>query len=179
MSDLIDALTKGLTGRAQPDTAGMLRDLIAGAGKGGRGSAAGAARLIGVPDTTVYRWRNFFEDRPRGVKQRPSKDHQGAIVRAWRRMHLSADKERRIRSLGLVLVIEGSAGISTMRQQKMHVGRTGQNGGFPEEVIDELLDRWLAGEDDAAQEVIEESIDEYYVAGMTIESVDEIYFEEG
>lgn len=178
MSDLIDALTKGLTGRAQPDTAGMLRDLIAGAGKRGRPSAAGAARLIGVPDTTVYRWRNFFDNKPRGVKQQPSAPHRKAIVAAWRRMHLPESKERRIRDKGLTMVIEGSAGISTMRQQKMHAGRTGQEGGFPEEVMGEILDQWLAGDDEAAEETIRDAIDDFYVAGMVIESVDNIDFEE-
>jgi hypothetical protein len=135
--------------------------------------------LVGVADTTLYRWRNYFEGRARGVKQPPSAAHQLTIVAAWRRMHLGSVKERRIRDKGLTMVIVGTAGISVNRQQKMHVGRTGQNGGFPEEVMGELLDAWLAGDDDAAQEVIEDAINEYYVAGMTIETTDSIDFEEG
>lgn len=179
MSELVDAITASLTRRPVINEESSLADILAELVHVA-GTAAGAARLLGVAPTTFYRWRNFATNKPRGVKQNPligAKAHsKRAMVAAIRRAALKPEVERAIRDKRRTLKIKGTVWVSN----RPRPGRTVEVGPYlPPDEIGAFLDYWLAGDDAAAEETLMEAIAVYYVEGMNFEQIDWAEFSEG
>jgi len=175
---IVDAITETLTRRAllneDSSLAHILDELVYVAG-----TAAGAARLMGVANTTFYRWRNFANNKPRGIKQNPlvgAKAHtKRAMVAVIRRAQLKPAVEQAIRAKRATLKIKGRVRVSnTHRTRTIEVGPY-----LPAEEIGAFLDLWLAGDDGAAEETLLEAISIYYVEGMDLDVIDWAEFSEG
>ncbi|HZR54599.1 MAG TPA: helix-turn-helix domain-containing protein [Streptosporangiaceae bacterium] len=172
-SDFSEALSLSLTGRRHVDEdssyAELLADLAAAAG-----SKAAAARALGVSPTTFYRWVSGRSSRPGRPAQRPSVP-KATIVKAIRARQLSPDLAQRIRDKRATIKIKGYFIVSSdsrKHPRTIHCGRD-----FPASVQGEILDAWLDGNDELAEQITFDAIGEYYVEGMDIDGIVSIEWE--
>lgn len=178
MSDLVDAITATLTRRPVINEGSSLADILAELVHAA-GTAAGAARMMGVASTTFYRWRNFATGKQQGIKQNPERGKnphtKRAMVAAIRRAALKPEVERAIRDKRRTLKIAGLIKVSNgTRRRTIEVGPY-----LPASEVGAFLDYWLAGDDDAAEETLMEAIAVYYVEGMDFEQIDWAEFSAG
>lgn len=158
MPELIDAMGAALTGRDEPDVGlsfGRLIDRLADAA----GSAAAAARLIGVSPTTFYRWR-------RG-RQQPKVGSE-IVRKELRKREVKPGLVADIKAKHKTLWIVGTVTVSndTRPNRKCNVGKD-----IPKQTMSKILNRWFSGDDVGANRMLWNAIDKHYVEGIDIEQI--------
>jgi len=161
-SELLEGMYRALTGRRHTDErtpfGELLADLVDMAGSG-----RAAAALLGISPTTLYRWR--------AGRQRP-KMGRGVLARAIRRGRLSRALEAAVRRKERTLRITGWITISRDRRARtINVGMH-----FPTRTIGNILNAWLAADDDRADRLLWSAIDRYYVQDLEIDEIEGVEF---
>ena len=170
MSELTDAMGTGITGRPtvteDSSLSAIMGELVRTAG-----SAAGAARLLGVSPTTFYRWRNAAAEKERGIRQQP-KLGKRAMVTALRNAQTPPGRRRELIRGDKRMVIKATVIVSNdERDRTIHVGSE-----IPPQKMGNVIRSWLAGDDDRADRLLDRHIDENYVEGMRIAAVHDVEF---
>lgn len=170
------ALSAGLTGRGHIDADSSYPELL-GALSAAAGSKAAAARALGVSPTTFYRWTSGRSSRPGGRPQQPKVAKSVIVAAARARQLANAGIEQDIRSGALRMRIRGLVIVSgddrNGRPRTIHPGRD-----FPPRVQGAILDAWLKGDDDHAEDTTFAAIERYYVPGMDIDEVHTVEWEQ-
>lgn len=163
MSDLTDAIGTAITG-AEPVTVDDSLGTILGALVKAAGSAAGAARTLGVSPTTFYRWRNAASGKSAGVHQNPKLSKQ-AMVSALRHIQAPPSTMKPLIRGEQRLVLDATCQVSSEppRRRRLSVGRE-----IPPRKFANVLRAWLAGDDARADRLMLRHMAENYVEGMTI-----------
>lgn len=183
MPELADALYKGITGgRSRAIDAKPLAARVAAIEKRA-GSRSAAAKLIGVSPETLRRWLKGG--------QTPTGKNAAKLDAAGRRAVLSARREEQLRKQKALstgkknprgktiinrhrMVIKGTIRVSGDERddRKIDVGEY-----LPAEVVGNVLDAWLSGDDARAVDLLTTGIHEHYVAGMELVQVNTLKFE--
>jgi DNA-binding transcriptional regulator YdaS (Cro superfamily) len=161
MSDFMGQVYEGLTNRSVVDDDTPFVELL------GRlvriaGSGKKAAALIGVSDTTFYRWR--------AGRQTP-KTGAGTLVRAVRRAELPRGVETDVRSKARTMRVKGTITISgDVRIREVNLGAN-----IPQRQTTLFVSAWLSGDDDRAERGWWRAVDTHVVEGLEVDNV--IYVE--
>lgn len=158
-------------GRAQESENSSLSAIIAELIRN-TGSGKAAAAALGISPTTLYRWRNYAEDKEQGVKQKPADSMKRKMIAASRRAACAPAFERRIRSAATTLKIKGQICVSRdCRPRTIHPTD------IPGRKMGNILTSWLDGDDERAERLLWKAIDTHYVNGIEIDSIERMWFE--
>lgn len=166
MSDLTIFLGEAIVGRKLPDDSADLRTHLAALISIG-GSKAGAARLVGVSPTTMYRWTSG--------RQKPGKSRTNkALAVITRRAALSKEREKAARREMKGMTIHGVIHVSKdTKKRKIRVGPW-----FPKSILTKIFNAWLRGDDRRCDSLIRNAVEKYYTAGMSIGDITAVTFDE-
>ncbi|MGW6569975.1 helix-turn-helix domain-containing protein [Streptomyces sp. NPDC054975] len=157
-----DALFRGVSRKGDPST-GSPADIVANAEKV-LGSKKALAERLGVSERTVQRWASG-DGKPRFGNAKKLKN----FVRNdpdMRRAQLSKHREARIRNQGSRIKVSGNMGV-TAGGKKYRRHRTIETDLSPEAMGD-IMDKWLAGNDDEALDALREALGDEYVSGFEL-----------
>lgn len=144
------------------------------------GSQVAAAALIGVGPQTLRRWLKGTQAPTganvgkllaagRAARLAPGRE---ANLRAQKRVPAGKDRQGRTKYSNNRMALTGTVRVSgDVRTRTLNVGEY-----IPADVIGELLDRWKAGDDQGAAELLLGAVHEFYLADAVLESVDSIEF---
>lgn len=154
MGQLIDLMGEYLMGQPVPATQQEAAWYLS-----GRLTGRGAARALGVPESTLRGWRNGVTSR-RGIGTRMvTLARTIAPHLAWARGDGS-------------LTIQGTITVSQdTRTRTIHPGRQ-----IPGPIIRSALTRWVNGNDNTAEAIILGAIDRYYQP-MEFDQLTRVWFE--
>ena len=159
---LIDAMGEALTGRPADSGEGLsgLLDRLVDVARTRRAAAA----ILGVSETTFYRWR-------RGT-QRP-KIGPDVVRAALRRASLPPAKEKAVKSGTQRMVITGWFFVSNEppRRRTLPVGDH-----IPTVKIRNVVNAWLKGDDTRADRLLTNAIDKHYTPGLGIDAIESVDF---
>lgn len=180
-SDLAEALHVGLTRLPHVNQESSWEELIFSLYAAAGFKIAGAARAMGVSPTTFSRWRNWVFDTEKGVKQRPSVSKL-AMTKAIRRLALTPERERKIKQKQLKMRLWALMGRSEYfnKRKGAQVGNYFPEGPalhWPNGVMPAIIDAWLEGDDDEADQLIRAAVRQFY-EGVEIASCDRMEFHE-
>lgn len=151
------AVYQALTGREHIDGSARFSDLVERLVRD-LGTAKLAARVLGVGDTTLYRWR-------RG-KQTP-KTGGDVIAKALRRIELSPAMERDVRSKTVTLHVHGIIRVSRdVRTRTINLGRD-----IPQRKTTNFVSNWLKGDDSRAERLWWKAVDEHVGADIELDQI--------
>lgn len=170
MSDLIDEMGRGLLGRATVNDASPMTAILAELVTAG-GSGKGAARLMGVSDTTFYRWRNYATKAERGIRQKPPEKR--VLVAAIRKAGLTPELRKKITSKQISMKIRGMVVMSDdTRERTIHPGQY-----IPGQKMGILLSAWTSGDDERTDRLLNKYLDQHYAEGIEFDRIDWVRFE--
>jgi DNA-binding transcriptional regulator YdaS (Cro superfamily) len=122
------------------------------------GTAKAAARVLGVGDTTLYRWR-------RG-RQTP-KTGGTAIARAIRRVELAPGMERDVRTKAVTMRVKGVVRVSRdVRVREINLGLN-----ISQQRTSNFVSNWLADNDARAERLWWKAVDEQVGADITFDEI--------
>ncbi|MFF9908788.1 hypothetical protein ACF1HU_35910 [Streptomyces olivaceus] len=159
-----DALYRGMSRKNDPSK-GSAKDMVASAEKV-LGSKKEVARRLGVSERSVQRWAAGGKLRWGNASK--LKD----FVRNdpdMRRAQLSDLREARIRNQGSRVKVSGNMGV-TSAGKKYRRSRAIETELSPE-AMGEIMDKWLAGNDDEALAALHEALGNEYVSGFELDDV--------
>lgn len=157
MSELMAGVYEALTGRPHIDGTAPFSDLVERLVQA-LGTAKAAARVLGVGDTTLYRWR-------RG-RQTP-KAGGTVIARAIRRVELAPVMERDVRSKAVTMHVRGVVRVSRdVRTRTINLGLD-----VSRQRTSNFVSNWLADDDSRAERLWWKAIDEQVGADITFDEI--------
>lgn len=156
-SEFMEQVYEALTGRsyAGPETGfpELLGRLVRVAGSG-----KAAARLIGVSDTTFYRWRSG--------RQAP-KTGADTLARIVRRAELPPAVERDIRAKHRTMRVKAVWHVSRdVRTREINLGQA-----VPQRSTTLFVSAWLAATDDKAEDIWWRAVDKHIGADLEMEAI--------
>lgn len=136
--------------------------------KAAGGTVAAAARAAGVHPRTWQKWR--------AGSQKPRPERAGALRQAQRRARLTPKREAKIRGGTGTLTITGTFRISNDERDRGATLGAGTDFTIDPDSLAALVDDFLGGADERKLGDDLQDIMQDYVAGLTVDPVDNIYF---